>query len=409
MSRVQKYMKEGKKSQRLSTISGHEISHCFRRCLGNQGGNGMAFQGKKTHPQATLGLPERLWAGGSTTLFTSSGFTCGIDLEAPTAKEPFAYIETSAGVFPLCAFDPSTKRLFWLRLSASLHYTLWNTGSGAHNGKHSTSPPAWQAGTVPGAAFPSPTAAPRRRRSARGCRRAGLPSPLCAGPGGRRRAAKPRWMGLRGRGLPAAGLRWGAGWRASPAALPPHASTSHQRGCPRSVHLWAPAAASWQVSSPAAGKTGGVNSAESYLQAAGGGAPRCRHSPGARRSSKAAALRWALPAGGTREATGSESSGHRPIRAHGTRAADLQAPARGSASLLPARPGSHLRRKTRPQPRGQGRGEAAALPAGCGAEGKGRTGRAAPAATSGPPWKDVWLQLLPEGHGAEEKRADQQL
>lgn len=100
--------------------------------------------------------------------------------------------------------------------------------------------------------------------------------------------------GAEGKGAPGGRAAVGSGLKGEPrgsASSRFRQPPSRQRGCPRSVHLWAPAAASWQVSSPAAGKTGGVNSAESYLQAAGGGAPRCRHSPGARRSSKAAALR----------------------------------------------------------------------------------------------------------------------
>lgn len=220
-------------------------------------------------------------------------------------------------------------------------------------------------------------------------------------------------MGLRGRGIPAGGLRQGSGGesrrraegrhpppppggqRCRPGAAGGSASSRFhdQAGSkrpaarlPRQARLRAPAAASWPVPG-AAGNTGSARAAEAEtdLHAAGGGAPsgapRCLRSPEARARSEGTALRrrrrresgargWQRPGG-----DGGRVRRHRPIRARRARAADLRPPARGPTSLLPGGPGSHLRRRARPQPRGQRRGEPAAClgsgRAGCGAEVKG--------------------------------------
>ena len=318
---------------------------------------------------------------------------------------------------------------------------------------------------------PAATTAPPRpdaRGLARRSRRAGLPSPLRAaggglqGPGGLRRTAKCRRMVLRGRGIPAGGLRRGssgeaprAGRRETPrepsaaaeahhAALPPHASTTKpaanglQRGCPHAASILGhlpPLPGRFPRLPPrgAAGNTGSGRAAEASYRSAetytlpAAGLRNCLHSPRARARSEAAALcrrprrspghrqlaggRRAVPAAGSaREATGSESGGTGPSE----RAAPEPLTYRHLPAALPHSSPPGPARRARQPPAAQDP-PAAAGPkarhrcpgswrAGCGAEVKGTAARAAQALASGRRWLDT-----DRGRVAEEKRADQQL
>lgn len=202
----------------------------------------------------------------------------------------------------------------------------------------------WPASPLPTAAATTTPPRPDDRGSARRRRRRGLLSSLCTAPGvlqavpaGGLRPGGSWELRRRAGERPRSRQRWGRGTGRGCASSRFHMK---RRACseaaPRRVRLWAPAGASWHVSSTP-GRAGPPVTREaaepprpptapprlSYVL------PRCLHSPGSRARSEVAALRRrpqrspghrqpaggrrAVPvAGSAREATRSESGGTGP-------------------------------------------------------------------------------------------------